>query len=118
MPEHSSVLLDPRSFPTGSPCGANRGKFSVSARSNQPLGRRDDPRSISPNGDRLTPPEPHSSLIAPFALSDIPQDFRDVDPRELRLPSRRRADPFNLQTQIARFGASSAGMPAPWTYKA
>ena len=48
----------------------------------------------------------------------MPQDFRDVDPRELRLPSRRGADPFKLQSQIARFGASSAGMPPPWVYEA
>src|SRR3954453_9086675 len=46
------------------------------------------------------------------------QDFRDVDPRELRPPSRRGADPFKLQRQIARFGASSAGMPPPWVYEA
>jgi hypothetical protein len=40
-------------------------------------------------------------------------DFRDVDPRELRLPSSRRqgADPAKLQRQISQFGASSAGMP-------
>jgi len=39
--------------------------------------------------------------------------FRDVDPRELRVPSSRRggADPVKLRRQIARFGASSAGMP-------
>jgi hypothetical protein len=48
----------------------------------------------------------------------MPQDFRDIDPRELRLPSRRGADPFKLQRQIARFGASSGGMPAPWVYEA
>ena len=49
----------------------------------------------------------------------MPQDFRDVDPRELRLPSRRSgADPYKLQLQIARFGASSAGMPPPWVYEA
>ena len=46
------------------------------------------------------------------------RDFRDVDPRELRLPSRRGADPFKLQRQIARFGASSVGMPPPWVYEA
>src|SRR5438876_8176691 len=41
----------------------------------------------------------------------MPSTFRDVDPRELRLPpSRRRADPIKLQRQIIRFGASSAGM--------
>src|ERR1700722_2402757 len=49
----------------------------------------------------------------------MPQDFRDVDPRELRLPSRRSgAAPYKLQLQIARFGASSAGMPPPWVYEA
>jgi len=49
----------------------------------------------------------------------MPQDFRDVDPRELRLPSRHSgADPFKLQQQTARFGASSVGMPPPWVYEA
>jgi hypothetical protein len=50
----------------------------------------------------------------------MPADFRDVDPRELRvLPSRGSgADPYKLQTQIARFGASSAGMPPLWVYEA
>ena len=46
-------------------------------------------------------------------MSGMTQDFRDVDPRELRLPSRRGADPFKLQRQVARFGASTAGMPPP-----
>jgi hypothetical protein len=46
------------------------------------------------------------------------QDFRNVDPRELRLPSRRGADSLKLQRQVARFGASSAGMPPPWVYQA
>ena len=47
------------------------------------------------------------------------QDLRDVDPRELRLPPSRRhgADPWKLQLQIARFGASSVGMPPPWVYE-
>src|SRR5258706_12067614 len=45
-------------------------------------------------------------------------DFRDVDPRELRLPpSRPQADPGKLQLQIARFGRSAAGMPPPWVYE-
>jgi hypothetical protein len=48
----------------------------------------------------------------------MPQDLRDVDPRDLRLPSRRGADPYKLQRQVARFGASSAGMPPPWVYEA
>ena len=46
------------------------------------------------------------------------RDFRDVDPRELYLPSGGGADPFKLQTQIARFGASSVGMPTLWVYEA
>jgi hypothetical protein len=46
-------------------------------------------------------------------------DFRDVDPRELRLPSSRRqgADPGKLARQIALFGRSAAGMPPPWVYE-
>jgi hypothetical protein len=52
-------------------------------------------------------------------LQGMPQDLRDVDPRELRLPSGRSGpDPYKLQRQIARFGASSAGMPPPWVYEA
>jgi hypothetical protein len=43
----------------------------------------------------------------------------DVDPRELRLrPSQAGgADPYKLQIQIARFGASTAGMSPPWVYR-
>ncbi len=43
----------------------------------------------------------------------------EVDPRELHLrPSQAGcADPYKLQTQIARFGASAAGMPPPWVYR-
>jgi hypothetical protein len=46
-------------------------------------------------------------------------DFRDVDPRELRVPSSRRsgADPVKLHRQIARFGKSSAGMPPIIVYE-
>jgi hypothetical protein len=46
-------------------------------------------------------------------------DFRDVDPRILRLPSSRQSgpDPFRLQRQIAKFGASIAGMPALLAYE-
>ena len=46
-------------------------------------------------------------------------EFLDVDPRELHLrPAQASgADPFKLQTQIARFGASTAGMPPPWVYR-
>ena len=46
-------------------------------------------------------------------------DFRDVDPAELRLPPSRfsEADPYKLQQQIARFGASTVGMPPVWVYE-
>src|SRR5436305_4931883 len=39
--------------------------------------------------------------------------YRNVDPRELRLPSSRRsgADWSKLQRQVVRFGASTATMP-------
>src|ERR671935_2989029 len=47
-------------------------------------------------------------------------DFRDVDPRELRVPPSRRqgADPAKLARQIALFGRSAVGMPPPWVYEA
>jgi hypothetical protein len=49
----------------------------------------------------------------------LPPDFRDVDPRELRVPSSRSgADPFKLHRQIAQFGASAAGMPPLVVYEA
>ena len=43
----------------------------------------------------------------------------DVDPRTLHVPPYRMSgtDPYKLQRQIARFGASSAGMPLPWAYR-
>jgi hypothetical protein len=46
-------------------------------------------------------------------------DFRDVDPRELRVPPswRQGADPANLARQISLFGRSAAGMPPPWVYE-
>jgi hypothetical protein len=46
-------------------------------------------------------------------------EILEVDPRGLRLlPSQAGgADPFKLQTQIARFGASTDGMPPPWVYR-
>ena len=46
--------------------------------------------------------------------------FLNVDPRELRvLPSRQAgADLWKLQRQIARYGATSAGMPPLWVYEA
>jgi hypothetical protein len=42
----------------------------------------------------------------------------EVDPRELHVPPSRLsgADPYKLQRQIIRFGASITGMPAPWVY--
>ena len=48
----------------------------------------------------------------------MPSYFRDHDPRELRVPpSRQGADPAKLQRQIARFGASMAGMPPLVAYE-
>ena len=49
----------------------------------------------------------------------MPGDFRDVDPRELRVPTSRAtgADPYKLQLQIGRFGASTAGMPPIWVFE-
>jgi hypothetical protein len=46
-------------------------------------------------------------------------DFRDVDPRELRVPPSRRqgADPAKLARQISLFGRSDTGMPPPWVYE-
>src|SRR6516165_5611754 len=46
-------------------------------------------------------------------------DFRDVDPRELRVPNSRRqgADPAKLARQISLFGHSATGMPPPWVYE-
>lgn len=43
----------------------------------------------------------------------------DVDPRTLHVPPSRMsgADPYKLHRQIAKFGASTAGMPAPWAYR-
>ena len=44
----------------------------------------------------------------------MPRVFLDVDPRTLRLPRSRvtGADPFKLQSQIARFRRNVQGMPA------
>jgi hypothetical protein len=46
-------------------------------------------------------------------------EFRDVDPRELRVPPSRPqgADPAKLARQISLFGRSTVGMPAPWVYE-
>ena len=48
-----------------------------------------------------------------------PQLFVEVDPRTLHLPTTRLtgADPYKLHRQIARFGASIAGMPSPEVYR-
>ncbi len=48
----------------------------------------------------------------------MPSEFRDVDPRELRVPpSRPQADPIKLARQIAQFGGSTAGMPPIVVYE-
>jgi hypothetical protein len=48
----------------------------------------------------------------------MPSTFLDTDPRELRVTSRiMGADPYKLQRQIARFGASTAGMPPIVAYE-
>jgi hypothetical protein len=49
----------------------------------------------------------------------MPPRFLDVDPRELRVPPSRASgcDPVKLQRQIARFGASTAGMPVLWVFE-
>jgi len=49
----------------------------------------------------------------------MPSNFRDVDPRELRVPgSRPTADPVKLARQTARFGTSTVGMPPIIVYEA
>ena len=49
----------------------------------------------------------------------MPSRFVDVDPRELHVSTSRvsGADPYKLQQQIARFGASSLRMPPIWAYE-
>lgn len=48
-----------------------------------------------------------------------PRLFVEVDPRTLHLPTTRLtgADPYKLQRQIARFGASIESMPPPEVYR-
>jgi hypothetical protein len=43
----------------------------------------------------------------------------DVDPRTLHVPPSRLsgADSFKLHRQVAQFGSSMTGMPAPWVYR-
>lgn len=48
----------------------------------------------------------------------MPRDFRDVDPRELRVPgSRPVADPFKYAQQVRQFGGFTVGMPAIVVYE-
>lgn len=48
----------------------------------------------------------------------MPSYYRDIGPRELRPPpGRTLADPIKLARQIARFGASTAGMPPLEVYE-
>jgi hypothetical protein len=46
-------------------------------------------------------------------------DYRQVDPRDLHLPSSRRrgADSAKLARQAALFGGEATGMPMPWVYE-
>lgn len=48
-----------------------------------------------------------------------PRVFMDVDPRSLHLPTQRLtgAEPWKLQSQIARFGTSTQGMPPLEVYR-
>lgn len=64
-----------------------------------------------PSARRCYRERAHSGIMPIMAA-----DFRDVDPRELRVPRSRAtgADPYKLQLQIARYGSSSAGMPPIW----
>ena len=47
------------------------------------------------------------------------REYLDIDPRQRRLPPSRlqEADPYKLQMQIARFGRSTAGIPALEVYR-
>jgi hypothetical protein len=49
----------------------------------------------------------------------MPSQVIEVDPRELHVPPSRLsgADPYKLNRQIARIGASTVGMPQPWVYE-
>jgi hypothetical protein len=58
--------------------------------------------------------------IRPFrTIRCMARQLLDVDPRTLHVPPSRMsgADPFKLHRQIAPFGSSTAGMPAPWVYR-
>lgn len=58
--------------------------------------------------------------LRPLLGRGMPPEFREVDPRELRLPPSRRegAAPKKLRRQIAKYGASAMGMPPLWVYEA
>jgi hypothetical protein len=49
----------------------------------------------------------------------MPSEFRDVDPRKLRLPWSRISgpDPIKYARQVSRFGSSSVGMPPIVVYE-
>jgi hypothetical protein len=49
----------------------------------------------------------------------MPTQMIDVDPRTLHVPPSRitEADLYKLHRQIAQFGSSFVGMPAPWAYR-
>jgi hypothetical protein len=53
-------------------------------------------------------------------MPKMAREFRDVDPKELRLPGSRSrgADPVKLHDQIRQFGNSMVGMPPLWVYEA
>jgi hypothetical protein len=52
-------------------------------------------------------------------MDDMATQLLDVDPRTLHVPPSRLsgADSLKLQRQIAQFGSSMVGMPAPWVYR-
>src|SRR5258708_2748289 len=83
------------------------------------------PKARVPGTLALCPrPEAHPARDFPRGklsgnICGMPSDFRDVDPCELRVPPSRPngADPVKLQRQIARFGASSVGMPPLIVYE-
>ena len=68
---------------------------------------------------RQSAPSPDHADDIVSAVTGMATEFRDVDPRELRVPpSRSGADPWKLQKQIAQFGASTIGMPPIWVCEA
>jgi hypothetical protein len=55
----------------------------------------------------------------PGPIDGMATQLLDVDPRSLHVPPSRRsgADLYKLHRQIAQFGSSKSGMPAPWVYR-